>query len=96
MARKYSLSQLRKNKQDLGVDIIEFDSPDGGTFRIPAPGFFPDEAHEALLNKDSLSLARALLGTDYEAYKESGGKADDIGLLIEAWGEDQGTELPKS
>lgn len=95
--KKYDLRQLRQNKADLGVDVIEFDAADGSrTFRIPAPGFFPDEAHAAMKATDSLALAAALLGSDLDAFHKTGGKADDIGLLIEAWGEEQGTSVPKS
>lgn len=94
--KKYDLRKLRQNKADQGVDVIEFDGPDGNTYRIPAPGFFPDEAHAALRDRDSLALARVLMGSDYEAFKASGGKADDIGLLIEAWADEQGVDLPKS
>lgn len=98
MSKKYDLRQLRKNKADLGVDVIEFDAPNGDTFRIPAPGFFPDAAHNALRDKDAVTLAESLLGgpEEYQVYREAGGKADDIGLLLEAWSDDQGTTLPKS
>lgn len=96
MAKKYDLRALRQNKTDLGVDIVEFDAADGTrSFRIPAPGFFPDEAHQAMKDTDSLALARALLGDDYEAFKATGGKADDLGLLLEAWAAEQGVPLPK-
>lgn len=94
--KKYDLRQLRQYKADQGVDVIEFDAPDGKAFRVPAPGFFPDEAYEALKASDNLALARALLGTDYDDYKASGGRADDLGLILEAWSKDQGIELPKS
>lgn len=96
MSKKYNLAQLRQNKRDAGVDVIDVELSEGVVFRIPAPGFFPDEAYEALKASDNLALARALLGTDYDAYREAGGKADDLGLILEAWSKDQGVELPKS
>lgn len=92
---RYNLAALRQHKADEGVDVIELEVEDK-VFRIPAPGFFPDEAHIALKNKDSIELAKSLLGTDYDAYKEAGGKVDDIGLVLEAWGVDQGVDFPKS
>lgn len=94
--KKYDLRQLRQYKRDEGVDVIEVEVAEGAVFRIPAPGFFPDAAYEALKASDNLALARALLGTDYDAYREAGGKADDLGLVLEAWGKEQGIELPKS
>ena len=96
MAKKrYNLAALRKHKSDEGLDVIELEVGED-VYRIPAPGFFPDEAHVALRNKDSVALAEALLGTDYPAYKAAGGKVDDIGLVLEAWGVDEAADLPKS
>ncbi len=95
-AKKYSIAALRARKQEAGVDVLPIEAPDGTMFRIPAPGFFPDEAYVALREKDSLRLAEALFGTEYPAYVAAGGQADDLGLVLEEWGVEQGVELPKS
>ncbi len=94
--KRYRLSEIRQNAETKKGSVIEFDAPNGQEFSIPAPGFWPDEVYDSVNATDTVAMAKALLGERYEDFRASGGRADDIALLIEAWSADQGTELPKS
>ncbi len=91
----YRLGQLRQDAAEKSGSTIDFEI-DGTEFSIAAPGFFPDAAHKAMQDKSALGLAKALLGDRYDDYAAAGGSADDLGHLLAAWAEDQGTDLPKS
>ena len=94
--KRYKMAQIRQGYVESGESVIEFDAPNGDTYTVPAPGFWPDEVHEATKGGDSVALAKALLAEQYVDYRAAGGQADDIQLLLKAWAEDQGVTLPES
>jgi len=71
-----------------------------GTFEIPPVELWPDEALEALPDQgENLSpkvivgLARGLLGAEYAAFREAGGRAMDIMSALNADAAAQGLDL---
>jgi hypothetical protein len=92
---RYRLATLRQNAADkMGGDRIEFEAPDGTEFSIPAPGFWPDSAKEAVRAGDDIGMAKALFGADaYGKFLACGGRTDDLTLIFTAYGESQGSDL---
>lgn len=87
---RYRLATLRQNAAArLGGDTIEFEAPDGAEFSIPAPGFWDDDVKLCIKAGDDVGMARALLGDRYEAFRQAGGRADDLGFLFRAYAEGQ-------
>lgn len=93
--KRYKLSEVRVTAEQKRDSSVEFEFG-GKEFSFPAPGFWPDEVYEAVKTESTVVMAQALLGDQYEAFRAVGGRADDIALLMEAYAEDQGAELPKS
>jgi hypothetical protein len=83
---RFKLEALRTQAtESLGVEpgyVIELD--DGTEINIPNPLFVDDDMQEKLEDADStIDLAKAVLGDeDYERFRASGGRANDIAL---AW-----------
>ncbi|MGI5245417.1 hypothetical protein [Dactylosporangium sp. CA-139066] len=94
--KRYKLSELRQNAEAKNGSCIYFEAPDDTEYVIPAPGFWPDEVHEAMRSQDALKIAQALLGAKYADFVASGGRADDLGMVLESWASDQGADVPKS
>ena len=92
---RYRLATLRQNAAErLGGDRIEFEAPDGTGFSIPAPGFWDDSIKEAVRAGDDVAMARALFGAaEYEKFRASGGRADDLTLIFAEYGKAQGADL---
>ncbi|MCX4687295.1 hypothetical protein OG401_23835 [Kitasatospora purpeofusca] len=91
---RYRLATLRQNAAEkLGGGTIDFETPDGAEFSIPAPGFWPDSAKEAIRAGDDLALAAALLGENHAKFVEAGGRSDDLTLLFGAYAEGQGSTV---
>ncbi|GIG61121.1 hypothetical protein Lfu02_54930 [Longispora fulva] len=94
--KRYKLEQIREAKQVNGSATIPFEVG-GLDFDLPAPGFWPDAAHLAAKEGNSIGLAKALLGEQHELFIEAGGQSDDVVLLMAQWSEDeQGVSLGES
>jgi len=91
--KRFRLAEIRQTHAEKnGGDEILIEAPDGGEFTIPAPGFWPDEATALLGQNRDVALATILLGGPerYTQYKNAGGRAQDVALILAAHAEDQG------
>jgi hypothetical protein len=90
---RFNLATLRQAHADKnGGDVIDFEH-DGKTYEIAAPGFWPDEVKTALKGGDDIGAARALMGDAYDDFREAGGRADDVMLVVAAYADAQGISL---
>ncbi len=92
--RRFKLSQIRQQVADeRGGSTIDIETDDGQVYSMPAPGFWDDEVTELLSSNDNIKLAEALLGgpENYARFKASGGRAQDVALVMTAYGKDQGS-----
>ncbi|MFK0294498.1 hypothetical protein ACIQU6_29075 [Streptomyces sp. NPDC090442] len=90
---RYRLAELRQAHADkTGGDVVEFEH-NGATYTIAAPGFWDDEVKASLKAGDDVAAAQALMGDAYEDFREAGGRADDVMLVIGAYAEDQGATV---
>lgn len=92
----FSLDELRARAAERrGGDALTI-TADGKPFTIPAPGFWSDEVKELARQSRThgdLPFVRALMGAkEYEKFKAAGGRADDVGLLIDEYRRSQGVE----
>jgi hypothetical protein len=92
----FSLDELRARAAERrGGDKLTI-TIGGKPFVIPAPGFWPDEIKDlARRSKEQgdLPFVRALMGAkEYEKFAAAGGRADDIGLIIEEYRRAQGVD----
>lgn len=89
--KMYDIAAVRAAEAEKrGGDSINF-AIGGEEFSIPAPGFMPDEI-KALADDDG-KFVPALLGDNYEKFRELGGRGDDIALLFQAYARGQGASL---
>lgn len=93
--KRYKLSEVRVNAEEKRSSTIDFELG-GVDFSFPAPGFWDDDVYDAAKTESTPVMARALLGDRYDEFRSLGGRADDIALLMEAYAEEQGADLPKS
>lgn len=96
----FSLDELRARAAERrGGDTLTI-TAGGKPFSIPAPGFWDDRIKELARQsreQGDLPFVRALMGAKrYEEFAAAGGRADDIGLLIQEYRRAQGAELGES
>lgn len=87
---RYRLEQVRPTYEDaLGTDggFVEFEGTDGQLYRFPHPAFMDRAMQESIDEADSgEEVCAALLGDQFEQFKENGNSVDDFGLLFGAIG----------
>ncbi len=91
--RRFKLSEVRTQQaQKRGGSTIDFETDNGDTFSIPAPGFWTDDQAALIGNADTVKLATALLGGEdnYARFKAAGGQSQDISLVMAAYADAQG------
>lgn len=92
----YRIETLRSGEDGLEIPF----SIGEETFALPPAAEWPDEAFEAMPEPGTdpsprviVTLARALLGDDYERFRAAGGRAMDVMRVLNADAAAQGLEL---
>lgn len=95
--RRFKLAELRQKQADKSGDVIEIETPGGDVFELPALGFWPDEAKEAMADNRDVECVKRLLGPkEYLKFRQAGGRADDVALVLRAVAAEQGLDLGES
>lgn len=87
------LADFKAKERDEGaIDIV---GEDGETYRIDPPSLWPDAAKELADNKDSVGVAKLLMGDDrYQQFiTAGGGSANLIAAIIQ---DVHGAAVPES
>lgn len=92
--RRFKLDQVRqKVAEERGGSVIEIEIADGQVFTFPAPSFWSDEQLAIAKSSDVVALATSLLGgpEGYAKFKEAGGQASDVALIMSEYAKEQGS-----
>ncbi len=92
--RRFKLDQVRqKVAEERGGATIEIEIGDEQVFSFPSPTFWSDEQLAIAKSNDVVALATSLLGgaDRYAQFREAGGQASDVAMIMSEYAKEQGT-----